>query len=337
MADLLVAASLASDDFAAAVTWFKRAASFEPEDDSDSDKADAVLYRFHLGNAYEAYGRNGTKDNNRKALRIYRATLPLARQWLDNEDALVAYILDAMGNVLSALHSHGEAIQCHRKALGIRKVNDGAESAPVCDSLSALGLALYGAAKYQEARRLLVRALPVCERVYGNRHVDLLPMLNSLGVACAGCKDYEHAIEHLYRAVQILDDTFGASSIKLIEQLQNLGDVCVLAKRAGEAESAYRRALDISVEKQGADAEETKELQSCVERLVAGKLTADAGNLWTLQSGMQLRGEPDTEPAANVAGTDSPATKRSIQRKCKQDADRCGRKAAKPQPQVIHE
>jgi len=298
VADRLGTAYLASDDFASSVAWFKRAAAFQPQE--DLDRTDAVLYRFHLGNAYEEHGRNGTRDSYRKALRAYRHVLPLAQRWLGTKDALVAHILGAMGNVLSALKSHAEAVRCHRKALAIRKANDGAESASVCDSLNDLGLALFGAGEYREARRLLARALPVCERINGARHVDLVPMLNSLGVSCAGCRDYEHAIEHLYRAVQILDDTFGASSIKLIEQLENLGDVCTLARRNGEAETAYRRAFGISVEKQGGDAEETKELQSCIDRLAAGKLPVEVGNLWTLQSGVPLRGEPDTTPMADA-------------------------------------
>jgi tetratricopeptide (TPR) repeat protein len=294
IADRIGAAHLAADDFTAAFAWFKRAASFEP--DEDVDNQDAILYRFHLGNAYEEHGRNGIRDSYRKALRAYRDALPLARRWLGRKDALVAYILGAMGNVLSALHSHGEAIRCHREALSIRKETDGAESVAVCNSLNDLGLALFCAGKYRESRRLLVRALPVCERVHGNRHVDMVPMLNSLGLACAGCEDYEHAIEHLARAVQILDDTFGASSIKLIEQLENLGDVCTLARRNGEAESAYRWALGISTAKQGTDAEETKELQSCVDRLAAGELPVEMDNLWTLQSDPQWRDEPDMAP-----------------------------------------
>lgn len=294
IADRLGTACLAHDDFGASFVWFRRAAGFQPDD--DAYKGDAILYRFHLGNAYEEHGKRDHRGSYRKALVIYRDTLRLARRCLGREDELVPHILSAMGNVLSALKCYGEAARCHREALKIRKTTLGTDDASVADSLNDLALVHIAAGKHQEARRLLRRALPIAVHAHGRDHSDLVPVLNTFGLACAGCKDYERAIDHLNRAVQIVEDTFGVQSINLVPQLQNLGDVYATVGRKDHAESVFRRALGISIEKQGATHPDSKELEDRIADLGKKKRPVQVGQLWTLQSDPQWQAEPETAP-----------------------------------------
>jgi len=290
IADRLGTAYLASDNYSSAFAWFKRAAAFCSDD--EAERMDAVLYRFHLGNAYEEHGIHVQRGSYRKALVIYRDVLGKAREWLEPNDAMLAHILSAMGNVLSVLRAYGEAVRSHKEALKIRKTAEGDDSL-VADSLNDMALVHIAAGNNRVARRLLQRTLVIAEKSFGTNHVNLTPMLNSLGLACAGCKAYKHAVGHLRRAVMIIEDTFGAQSINLVEQLENLGDVLAMAGHQKDAEAAYRRALDISCKKEGVEAPQTKELESCLANLASNKPSVSVDQMWTLPSDPQWRLEPD--------------------------------------------
>jgi len=277
LADGLGAAHLKSGDYRGAFFWHKRAAAYSPDDENDFE--DAVTYRVHFGNTYEAYANDGHPASRRTALRIYRNALKLARNWFGPNASLVAEILSIMGNLFARMEEYDEAAKCHKQAVKIWRAVAGDDSA-AAKSLNDLAVVYFCTGKYRQARRLLRKALPLVEEFWGVAHANIVPVLSHAAVACAGCAEYSRAIEYLERAVQIVENSAGAWSETLTIYLANLGKVCVMAKKGRDAKLAFERAIVIAREKLGPDNPQTKSLQNSLDDVDIGKVGVSADDLW---------------------------------------------------------
>jgi CHAT domain-containing protein/Tfp pilus assembly protein PilF len=126
-----------------------------------------------------------------------------------------------------------------RRALEIRRVDAGVESAEYAESANDLALVCRDSGKLVEARGLAEQAVTVRSRLLGPRHLRLAESLNTLGSTVALMGEYEAGISKLEEARSIHEAQPGA------ELSEEYGTLCVNLAGTYQRTGKYEKAHDL--------------------------------------------------------------------------------------------
>jgi tetratricopeptide (TPR) repeat protein len=212
-----------------------------------------------------AQGDPGLDGLNRTVVELYLAgryaeglplaasAVALAERIKGPSDPAVATALNNYGEFLSRTNRAPEAEAAYRRAVTI---DEAAKSEGLSRDLNNLGSMLQSARRLPEAEKLYVRALAVDERTVGPRHRDVARDLNNIAILLRDEGKEADAEPLQRRAITILEDLQrenpGRSSSDLATALNNFA-AGLPRDRAAEAESLYRRALELNEKELGAE------------------------------------------------------------------------------------
>jgi tetratricopeptide (TPR) repeat protein len=186
-------------------------------------------------------------------LPLAASAVALAERMKGPSDPAVATALNNYGEFLSRTNRAPEAEAAYRRAVSI---DEAAKSEGLSRDLNHLGSMLQSARRLPEAEKLYVRALAVDERTVGLRHRDVARDLNNIAILLRDEGKEADAEALQRRAITILEDLQrenpGRSSSDLATALNNFA-AGLPRDRAAEAESLYRRALELNEKELGAE------------------------------------------------------------------------------------
>ena len=223
------------------------------------------LLLFCFGGPVLAQGDPSLEGLNRTVVELYLAgryaeglplaasAVALAERLKGPSDPAVATALSNYGRFLGLTNHTSEAEAAYRRALSIDEA--AATGSPgVTRDLNNLASLLQSLQRLPEAEKLYVRALAVDERTVGPQHRDVARDLNNIAVLLRDEGKEADAEPLQRRAITILEDLQrenpGTSSSDLASALSNFA-AGLPRDRATEAESLYRRALELKEKELG--------------------------------------------------------------------------------------
>ena len=188
-----------------------------------------------------------------EGLPLAASAVALAERVKGPRDPAVATALNNYGEFLNRANRAPEAEEVYRRAVAI---DEAAKSKGLSRDLNNLGSMLRSAHRLPEAEKLYVRALAVDERNVGPRHRDVARDLNNIALLLRDEGKETDAEPLQRRAITILEDLLrenpGKSSSELASALSNFA-AGLPQDRAKEAESLYRRALELNEKELGTE------------------------------------------------------------------------------------
>ena len=188
-----------------------------------------------------------------EGLPLAASAVALAERVKGPRDPAVATALNNYGEFLNRANRAPEAEEVYRRAVAI---DDAAKSEGLSRDLNNLAGMLRSAHRLPEAEKLYVRALAVDEHNVGPRHRDIARDLNNIALLLRDEGKETDAEPLQRRAITILEDLLrenpGISSSELASALSNFA-AGLPQDRAKEAESLYRRALELNEKELGTE------------------------------------------------------------------------------------
>jgi CHAT domain-containing protein/Flp pilus assembly protein TadD len=188
-----------------------------------------------------------------EALPIRQASLALAERALPPDDAVIADLLNAVGELHRFLGHPKEAEPAYRRSLAIYEKISGPGDANVAKLASNLGMVVEGTARYDEAQALFRRALAINERLYGPDDARVANNLFHLAAVLEATGQHAEA-ETLYRRTLVINEkVYGSQNPIVATILNNLANLLHETGRDADAEAMYRRAIAIDEQLLGTD------------------------------------------------------------------------------------
>ena len=188
-----------------------------------------------------------------EGLPLAASAVALAERMKGPSDPAVAAALNNYGGFLNRTNRAPEAEAVYRRAVTI---DEAAKSEGLSRDLNNLASMLQSARRLPEAERLYVRALAVDERTVGARHRDVARDLNNIATLLRDEGKEADAEPLQRRAITILEDLQrenpATSSSELATTLSNFA-AGLPRERSKEAESLYRRALELNEKELGTE------------------------------------------------------------------------------------
>jgi tetratricopeptide (TPR) repeat protein len=192
----------------------------------------------------------------------YTAGLPLAGSAVEltermkgPDDPTVATALNNYGRFLSLTNHTSEAEAAYRRALSIDEAA-AKDSPDVARDLNNLASLLQSSQRLPEAEKLYVRALAIDERTLGPSDRSVARDLNNIAVLLRDEGKGDDAEPLQRRAIAILESLQRENPGRSISDLASaLGNFAagLPKERAAEAESLYRRVLELNEKELGAE------------------------------------------------------------------------------------
>ena len=171
--------------------------------------------------------------------------MAIFRKSLPPDHPHIAYSLNNLGVVQSALREYAAAKQSHEQALAIRRKSLPPDHPDIATSLNNLGavqreLREYAAAKqsYQEALAIFRKSLPP-------DHPHIAQNLNNLGVVQSALREYAAAKQSHEQALAIFRKSLPPDHPHIAHSLNNLGVVQSALREYAAAKQSHEQALAI--------------------------------------------------------------------------------------------
>jgi len=188
-----------------------------------------------------------------EALKVSEQGLALAEKAEGPEGITVAWWLNHLGLIHSALGDYPKSEASYKRALAIREKVLGPDHPHTAIVLNNLGVLYDTIGRYTEAEPLLKRALAINEKTYGPDGASVATNINNLALVYLSQGRLSEAEPLLKRALAISEKTNGPDSVDTATSLQNLAVLYSDQGRFAEAEPLYKRSIGIYEKAQGAD------------------------------------------------------------------------------------
>ncbi len=197
-----------------------------------------------------------------ESLVLYEEALALFERTLGAAHPATGDVVSNIGSVHWARGDTDLARSWYERALAITEATHGPMHPDVAAALVNLAATYDQQSRYAEARPLLERALAIYETTLGPTHPDLVDTLHNLGIVLEALGELDAAVAMARRAVAIQDASFGPSHPDTISTLRSLASMLAQQGKQAERAELLERALAISSRVHGADAKETRELET---------------------------------------------------------------------------
>lgn len=175
----------------------------------------------------------------------YRVALASARRLAPSGDAMVASVLNGLGDSLSQLGADPEAESVYREALSIDQRLFGSDSLTTSQTLLGLAAVLYFAGRYQEAEPLMLRSLSIRRTKLGPTHWKVTNNLNDLGALYFQTGRYGAAASTWKECLSIAEQWAGKDHPEVASISNNIGRSLLIDNQLDEAEPYLVRTLDL--------------------------------------------------------------------------------------------
>ena len=205
----------------------------------------------NLANVYLVEGRYNEADSNyMRALaiweKVYKPDHPRIAECLNNLAILYFY-----------QSKFSQAEDFYKKALEIREKSLGPDHLNVSYSLSDLAYLYFAMDRLDEAEPLYLRALAIQEKTLGTDHLMLTNLLDSIATFYKKMGSYQSAEKQALRSLAIRENHPEEDQGGLVTTLSNLASLYHHnLLRLEEAETFYRRTLEVQEKMQDSDTEE---------------------------------------------------------------------------------
>jgi eukaryotic-like serine/threonine-protein kinase len=163
---------------------------------------------------------------------------------LNAEPGVQADLYQTLGGIYERLGKFDRAEPLMRSSLDRQKAISGADSHDVADSLVALGTLRFEQSQLPEAEQLVRRGLAMNRRHLPAQDPAIAKDLSALGHVLEERGSYDEAVKTLDEAVR-MQSARPASAADLSESLNELATVHYYLEHLPQAESLYKRALDV--------------------------------------------------------------------------------------------
>ncbi|MCA8942756.1 MAG: tetratricopeptide repeat protein [Planctomycetes bacterium] len=177
---------------------------------------------------------------------LAREALRMNRKLLGDAHPDVANSLTNLAGCLAEQRKWSEAEAMYREALDLHRAIHGDQHTSIAVDLSNLGQVLMSQGKSTEAVEMQRQALRMRrELLGGDQHTSIAIGLDNLAKSVMARGDFEQA-EPLFReALEIRESIVGDRNPDIVVHLHNLGHCLVGQEKWMEAESVFRRELDL--------------------------------------------------------------------------------------------
>lgn len=200
---------------------------------STTETRSALASALYLDGQYEA------------AEKQFRTALASARRLTPTGDAMVASILNGLGDSLSQLGSDSEAASVYREALAIDQRLFGSESLESAQTLQGLASTLYFAGRYEDAEPLMLRGLAIRRDRLGSNHWKVADSLNDLGALYYQTGRYDLAAQAWKECLPISEKWAGKDHPEVASVANNIGRSLLIGGHLDEAESYFSQTLEL--------------------------------------------------------------------------------------------
>lgn len=180
-----------------------------------------------------------------EAEETYRKALDMQQEIYGEIHPAVSTTLNSLASLLQTTGSYDESEALHRRALGIREAIYGSDHPRVATSLVNLSGALLAQGRAAEGVAASRRALQIRTAALGPQHPNTATALNELGRGLRDLGHYDEARRYFVEVESIYAERLGPGHLWVGIALANIGRVELLAGRSVQADSVFRRALDI--------------------------------------------------------------------------------------------
>lgn len=164
----------------------------------------------------------------------------------DENDILIATILNNLGIVFREQGDYAKAKAHHEQALGIfESLNQQISSPEIADSLNKLGNVFYDLGDFDKAKDYFCRSLSMRERHFGRGHATVAASLNNLGCAYDAMGEHQIAANYYEKSLALQQTIYGKLHPHVADCLCNLG---IVYSELGSTEKAFdyhRQALEM--------------------------------------------------------------------------------------------
>jgi CHAT domain-containing protein/Tfp pilus assembly protein PilF len=208
---------------------------------------------FEYSDALLAAGRSAFQKGDLKSSQdMLLKALTIREKIAGVESLAAANILQPLAVTYRSRDDLPNAERANLRGLKIREGLLGKNHVKTADILNNLGLMYYGAGDYANAEAILVRSLSIREGAVGPIHRLVGASLNNLGLVEWKKGDYQKAEAYWQRSLSIFEKVSGPESDDVAGSLANLA---IIYKEhlhdLGKAEETQKRALDLSIKRNG--------------------------------------------------------------------------------------
>ena len=212
--------------------------------------ADPGAEAMALSNEGAILSRHGDFE---QALDRYERAVALQERATVENEPLLAFTLNGLGVVHTALDEVDEAAACHQRALELRRTALGPDHPYVAMSLNNLGVVAERRGRSAEALAYFRQALAIKEANLGPTHPELASSLSNLGSLLYRASEHDEARAMFERSLAIIEGAEGPSSVQLGPVLANLALVQLERRQLPEAEASLLRSLALAEQAHGPD------------------------------------------------------------------------------------
>lgn len=184
---------------------------------------------------------------------LYERSLVDARARSPRDEALIAAILEGLGETHAEMGSNEASERAWREALEIEVRLHGAQSVQAAKARQGLAIALYYMSRYDESEELTQQSVAALRSALGPSHWKVADGLNHLGALRFQTGRYDEAVEAWKECLAISESWAGKDHPENASVANNIGRGLLIAGRLDEAQDYLQQSLDIRRRLQSAE------------------------------------------------------------------------------------
>ena len=214
-------------------------------DRAQQEAAKAEQVKDFMVDVFRSSDPEETRGDTITARELLERSVQRIEAGLDEQSAVQADMLDAIGRVYFNLGQLDRAIPLLEQALNVRRLLYGPEHVAIASSLDILGQVLYGKGNYEAAEPLLQSALEMRQRLLGAEQIVVGASANNLALVAQAQGNLDRAEALLQQSLTIGEAVYGSDDPRLATDYHNLALLLEKKGQYAEAKPFYEKALQL--------------------------------------------------------------------------------------------